>query len=101
MSEPTMCDWCGEVEAARNGECEDCWRLPGHEGVSAPSFEVEQLRARAERLHDAVRKIYALPDADLDTTSEFNQGVLAALGQVKFILDAALAQPDAAGAGDE
>lgn len=50
-----LCDWCGQQPAVHGGECDDCWRLPGHEGEGAESAEVVELRAENKRLHTLIQ----------------------------------------------
>lgn len=60
-----LCDWCGVNPAQRpNGECDDCWHMPGHEGEYEPTLEEEAYRQRFEalerenaRLLDFVRRV--------------------------------------------
>lgn len=50
-----LCDWCGQKPGIHGGECDDCWRLPGHEGEGAESAEVVELRAENKRLHTLIQ----------------------------------------------
>jgi len=46
-----LCDWCGVNPAQRpNGECDDCWHMPGHEGEYEPTLEAEARQKRFEAL---------------------------------------------------
>lgn len=46
-----LCDWCGVNPAQRpNGECDDCWHIPGHEGEHEPTLEAEAHQKRFEAL---------------------------------------------------
>lgn len=58
-----LCGWCNINPAQRpNGECDDCWHLPGHEGEYEPTLKEERrerdceaLRAENERLQTRVK----------------------------------------------
>ena len=54
-----MCNWC-DVQPAQhgNGECDECWNLPGHEGEGSwPHSEIDALKADIERLRHTLQWI--------------------------------------------
>jgi hypothetical protein len=57
-----MCNWCGVQPSQHdNGECDDCWNLPGHEGEGLwPHSEIDALKAENARLRETLLPFAAI-----------------------------------------
>jgi len=68
------CDWCHKRPATHEGECETCWRLPGHAGEHAPSETEAALRNENAKLRAALDDLLDMCDVQAR-----NDGVLSVL----------------------